>query len=168
MRIAVITVIATAFALPASTVAQSVIERFDHLPAQTIDEGRPLDLEHFRVEIPGEGRAAAIRVATEDDDLASGMALGIPDKHSLATMILYFNRPWQRVDITFVAPASDRAVQSVAMLYGTAEHPYKMTLWHSPTGHRARMSLSPPNGTPFTSLLLHLQRGAYVDNVELR
>lgn len=153
--------------IPGAITAQTVVESFDHLPAQTIEPGRPLVLEHFYIEIPGSA-AAAIQPAALDDDIASGMTLGIPEGHSLATMFLYFKQPWHRVDFTLVAPPFDRSVQSVAMLYGNAEHPYAMTIWHSAAGHRVRFSLSQPDGTPFTSMLLHLQRGAYIDNVELR
>jgi len=156
-----------ALIVPGAATAQTVIEPFDHLPAQRIESGRPLVLEHFDIDIPSSA-AAAIRPAALDDDIASGMTLGIPEGHSLATMFLYFKRPWHRVDVTLVVPPSDRPIQSVAMLYGDAEHPYAMTIWHSAAGHRVRLSLSQPDGTPFTSMLLHLQRGAYVDNVELR
>jgi hypothetical protein len=156
-----------ALAVPGATTAQTVIEHFDHLPAQTIESGRPLVLEHFDIDIPSSA-AAAIKPATHDDDIASGMTVGIPEGHSLATMFFYFRQPWHRVDVTLVVPPSDRSVQSVAMLYGNAEHPYAMTIWHNAAGHRVRLSLSQPDGTPFTSMLLHLQRGAYIDNVELR
>ncbi|MDQ0009659.1 hypothetical protein J2T07_001836 [Luteibacter jiangsuensis] len=156
-----------ALTVPGAATAQTVIEPFNHLPAQTIESGRPLVLEHFDIDILGSA-AAAIKPATHDDDIASGMTLGIPEGHSLATMFFYFKQPWHRVDFTLVVPPSHPLIQSVAMLYGNAEHPYAMTIWHSAAGHRVRLSLSQPDGTPFTSMLLHLQRGAYIDNVELR
>lgn len=154
-------------ACPAACIAQNVIERFDHLPAQSITRGQPLLLDHFRVEIPGPDRDAAIRPANDGDELASGMALGIPEGQSLATAFLYFNQPWRRVDITFVIPPSDDPVHSVMMLYGNTEHPHSTTIQHSRNGHRVRMSMSQPAGAWFTSMVLHLQQGAYVDNIEL-
>lgn len=168
MRIVVVAVLMAALAVPSVSGAQTVIENFDQLPEHTIAYGSPLALEHFRVEIPSPGRDASIRPANAHDELASGMVMGIPDGQSLSTVFFYFKQPWRRMDITFVMPPSDEPVHSVAMLYGETEHPHGMTVQHSRAGHRVRVSMSPSTAPSFTSLVLHLQRGAYVDNVELR
>lgn len=166
MRIVVAAAV-LALAFPAASIAQSVIENFDHLAEQTIDMDRPLTLDHFRIEILGHGRDAAIVPAVVEDELAAGMTLGIAEGQSLATMFLYFNQPWRRADITFVIPPSEDPVHSVASFYGESEHPHSMTVQHSRAGHRVRVSMAPSTEASFTSMVLHLQRGAYVDNIEL-
>lgn len=167
MRIAMAAAWVVALGAHPAASAQAVVETFDSLAAQTIEQGYPLLLEHFHVEIPGLS-SAEIRAVPEGDAIASGMALGTPAGHSGASLFLYFKKPWQRVDITFVVPPSELNYQTVAFLYGNAEKPYAFSMWHTTTGHRVRVSLSQPEGTPFYSLFLRLQEGALVDNVELR
>ncbi|MET0936222.1 MAG: hypothetical protein ABWX83_09540 [Luteibacter sp.] len=147
--------------------AQSAIETFDDVPAQTIAPGHPLFLEHFHVEMASDA-PAVIRTVTEDDTVASGMALGSPAGPSGTFFSLYFKKAWRRVDMTLVLPPSQRNFQTVAMLYGNAASPYTLTVWDSPAGQRVRVSLSLPNGTSFDELVMRLHEGAYIDNVELR
>lgn len=154
-----------------AAMAQSAGENFDHLPAQEISPANPLALEHFRVEFPFGGRAV-IRPAEDQDELSSGMVLGAPADWNLASLMLHFEQPWKRLTFTLVLPpTSERDIRSLITLYGNdAESPSSNAtlFWHRMDRQRIRVELVRSSAEPpFQRVLLHLFRGAYVDNIEM-
>jgi len=154
-----------------SALSQSVIENFDRFPPQSIDIGQPLVLDHFRVEIPIAGRAAALRIAPIEDDLASAIVLGTGEGQPSATVFLYFDEPWRRVDLGIVLPPMHATpfAETIVLAYGDGEeHPWALGLKHSEAGLRQRFGFGAPHGRPIRKLMILLRDGAYVDNIELR
>jgi hypothetical protein len=166
MRYSSAAVLAIATMVNPGAPAQSAVETFDRLPEQTIAPGHPLSLEHFDIDMPLSD-SATIRPVETDDAIASGMGLGTPTAKHGASLVLELKQARQRMDVTFVVPPSQRNYQNIVFLYGVGEKPYSFSLWESPAGHRVRVSLAQPDGTPFTRAFFRLQGGTYVDNVEL-
>lgn len=162
------TVLAFSFA---SGVAAQNVEDFDRLTPQSVRFGQPLVLDHFRVEIPAGGRDAALRVAPVIDELASGIVLGTEEGEPSATAFLYFDEPWNRVDLSIVLPPTHGtpAAETVVLVYEDGEdHAWTMGLKHGNAGLRQRFGLASPQGRPIRKLMILLRDGAYVDNVEMR
>lgn len=154
-----------------TTAAQSASESFDHLPAQQISPENPLVLNHFRVELPL-GGVAVVRPAEQDDELTSGMVLGAHEDWTLANLMLHFDQPWSRITFSLVLPpTSETNIRSLFMLYGKdAGSPFSNAtlFWHGTDRRHVRVELL-RNGSdePFQRVMLHLLRGAYVDNISV-
>lgn len=151
--------------------AQAASETFDHLPAQQITPDNPLVLEHFRVELPM-GGVAVVRPADEENELTSGMVLGVHEDWTLANLMLHFDQPWRRITFSLVLPPTSEAnIRSLVMLYGKdADSPFSNAtlFWHGGDGRRLRVELLRSNADePFHRVMLHLLRGAYVDNISV-
>jgi len=151
--------------------AEDAFEGFDHLPAQEIHRDTPLVLDHFSVSLPF-GGLGVIRETDVDDGLESGMVLSAPAEWNLATFELTFNKPWERVTFTLVLPPNqEERIRTLVMLYGAdpASPATNVTLfWHGPERRRVRVEMVRlSDGEPFQRVLLHLMRGAYVDNIHV-
>jgi len=164
--------IATMAVLTCSTAAAgSVSESFDHLPAQQISPENPLVLDHFRVELPL-GGVAVVRPAEQDDELTSGMVLGAHEDWTLANLMLHFDQPWSRITFSLVLPqTSETNIRSLFMLYGkNVDSPFSNAtlVWHGNDRRRVRVELLRNSADePFQRVMLHLLRGAYVDNISV-
>jgi hypothetical protein len=143
------------------------LETFDSAPAGIIQPGQVLKLEHFRVET-ALGTAAAIKPVMPQDELASGLALGAIDNGGPASLQLSFDKPRESITFTVVLPPGDPALESVAVLYGPGEvQRQALTIQHSMAGHRVRLTMSTTTSGSFDRLSLQLQRGAYIDGIEM-
>lgn len=149
--------------------AESVSESFDHLPAQQISPENPLVLDRFRVEL-ALGGVAVVRPAEQDNEFASGMVLGAHEDWTLANLMLHFDLPWSRITFSLVLPpTSETNVRSLFMLYGKdpgSPSSNATLFWHGTERRRVRVELvRNASEEPFQRVMLHLVRGAYVDNI---
>ena len=155
-----------AFGCP-GVMAYGATENFDHLPPQQITPDRPLVLDHFRVELPIGGKAA-IRPVDHDGELASGMALGAHEDWTLSSLMLHFDQPWRRLILSLVLPPTEQPLRSLIHLYGkdpASPAAHRTLIWHGTDRRVARMELLRNEGESFQRVMLHLYKGAYVDNI---
>jgi len=171
MLLKTLAVAMTALLACSGAAAQAASESFDHLSAQQITPENPLVLDHFRVELPL-GGVAVVRRADQDDELTSGMVLGADKDWTLAHLMLRFDQPWRRITFSLVLPpTSESNIRSLFMLYGAdPDAPFSNAtlMWHDIDRRRVRIELlrSTVDG-PFQRVMLHLLRGAYVDNISV-
>ncbi|MDR6937218.1 hypothetical protein [Luteibacter sp. 3190] len=163
---------AATFAGIPPSVSPAAIEGFDSLTAQTIAVGEQITLPDFRIETPLGGKPAAIVAVADGDDIASGMAIGMPEDAPVAAVAIYFHYPqtWKRVDLGIVLPGSaSSSAETVVMAYGRGnEHAWTVGLRHGANDMRQRIGLSTPDGAPIEKMVILLRDGAQIDNIEMR
>lgn len=142
------------------------LETFDQARAGIIQPGDELKLEHFRITAMNDS-AAVIKPVEQPDDLASGLALGGAERAGPASVDIHFDKPLQSVAFTVVLPSGAPALASTATLYIDELERQSLTLQHGTTDNRLRLTMSVPEGQVFNRLALQLQRGAYIDGVEM-
>ncbi|WP_426285794.1 hypothetical protein [Luteibacter sp. E-22] len=142
------------------------LETFDQARAGIIQPGDELKLEHFRIAAMHDG-AAVIKPVEQPDDLAYGLALGGVERAGTASVDIQFDKPLRSVAFTVVLPPGAPALASTATLYTNELERQSLALRHGTTGNRQRLTMSVPEGQVFNRLSLQLQRGAYIDGVEM-
>jgi hypothetical protein len=99
------------------------------------------------------------------------MVLAAPDYMTLAHVVLHFNQPWERLTISLVMPqTNEQNIRSLFALYGEDEastFSNATLFWHGADRRRVRFELVRNAEGPFQKVVLHLLRGAYVDNVKV-
>lgn len=142
------------------------LETFDQARAGIIQPGDELKLDHFRVAALNDS-AAVIKPVEQPDDLAYGLALGAAERAGPTSVDIQFDKPLRSVAFTVVLPPGAPALASTATLYIDERERQSLALQHGATVHRMRLTMSVPEGQVFNRLSLRLQRGAYIDGVEM-
>ncbi|MDQ0009656.1 hypothetical protein J2T07_001833 [Luteibacter jiangsuensis] len=142
------------------------LETFDQARAGIIQPGDELKLEHFRIAAMNDG-AAVIKPVEQPDDLAYGLALGGVERAGPASVDIQFDKPLRSVAFTVVLPPGAPALASTATLYIDERERQSLALQHGTTINRLRLIMSLPEEQVFNRLSLQLQRGAYIDGVEM-